>query len=223
MTFFKFYVLFGIFVESFPIIPIAFAARKWKQLPITLRLFSGFLAADLILNLVSDYFYYFQHFNLFLNYFYSFFQGTFIMTMFWYFLRSKMDRYFILLMILLNTSLLVVDFVFISKMNTNYLSGLFTNTSLFLISLYIFSKEAIKVIPVKIIQNEILLTLTLTLSIQFFIKTIEIFLSKYLMETTTNAFLWIQVRNIYSYVMLICLCVYTYTIYNIKTNESSDI
>jgi len=220
MTSFKFYFWFAVFVESFPIVPIFLAFKKWKVLPVIIKFFIGFLAADLLLNLVGDYFYYLQRHNLFLNYLYSLFQSVFILLAFWSFVKRKAEQLLILSLLLLNIVLLIIDFLFISKIGSNYISGFYINLVICFVSVYYFFKGFVNTKYQKKIPNDFFLTLSLILALQFFIKTIDIFLGKYLMETQVNAFLWMQVRNVYSYFMLFSLIIYTYVLYNFRTNET---
>ena len=218
MTSYKFYVGFAVFVELFPIVPFLVGIQKWKIASPGIRLFFGFLLADFLINLVSNYLFLLLVTNHFLYYFYSFQYTIFLFPALFYFFKNRKERLIIVILLGISLLLLTVDFLFISKIGINYVSGSFINFIIFLISIYYSSKEFGKNDKKSI--NEILLNLALILSLQFFIKSIETFLGKYLLETQTNSFLWTQVRNVYSYFMLFSLIAYTYFFSILKTDET---
>ena len=218
MASYRFYIWFAVFVELFPLVPFLVGVQKWKVIPLGLRYFLGFLLADFIINLVSNYLFLIRINNHFLYYLYSFQYSIFLLPSLRQLSRYRAERLIITILIAFSLLILIIDFFFISKIGTNYLSGLLINFFIFLISIYFSAKEFGK--NGKSGTNDLFLNITLILSLQFFIKSIETFLGKYLLETQTNAFTWIQARNLYSYFMLFSLIAYTYVFSIYKTDET---
>ena len=92
MTPFKFYIWFAIFVESFPVVPVFIAFKNRNRLSKGMQFFLGFLSADLILNLISNYYYFNGNNNLYLYYFCTLFQSTFILLTLIHFFESKYEK-----------------------------------------------------------------------------------------------------------------------------------
>lgn len=221
MTPFKFYDLFVTIVESFPIIPIIIGLIKWKRLPVGIKYFMGFLLTDLIINKIGDYYYYILHRNnLFLHYYYSLFQSTFILLSFYFFLKEKIEKKTLTILYIFCLFLLIIDFLFISKINYNHFSGPIINFIILSICVYYFSKN---IFYENDNSKQIMVTslnLSLVILLQFFVKFIDTFLEKYLLEAQNNAFLWLQIKDIYYYFMLLCLIMYSYIFYKIKFYET---
>lgn len=219
MTPYKFYLGFSIFVESFPLIPIIFGLRKWRYLSIGLRLFVGFLVSELILNGISYYYYYFIGNNLILGYLYSFFQASFLSLLYIEFSEIKLEKKIIFFLLLLSLTILVMDWILNIEKNDNYISALIINSFITLTSGYYFSKNIFSNKKDDFMDSDMKLLFSLILTFQFFIKTLDIFLEKNLLETLNNVFLWVHLRDIYSYFMLISLLIHSYLLQKIKSNE----
>lgn len=220
MTPFKFYDLFVTIVETFPVVPIFLGLRRWKLLSVGMIFFLGFFMADLILNKIGDYYYYvLRRNNLFLHYYYSLFQGCFILLSFFHFFKQKIEKLIVLFLAALCILLILVDFLYISGIDFNYISGPSIDLIIFCVSIFYFSNNIIDSNVKFSITKEFYLKISLILSLQFFIKFIDAFLEKYLLEAQNNAFLWLQVKDIYYYFMLFCLVMYSYIMYNIKNYE----
>ena len=220
MTPLKFYYIFGIFVESFPLVPIILGAKKWRQLTLGIKLFIGFLVAEFLLNCLTDYYHFVLHrSNLFLFYFYSFFQSTFILSAFIYFFRNRVEKIYVICLWILGVFFLISDFLFVSKINYNYLSNFCINLIIAGVALYYFI-TTVKVDNTKRRQQkEVQLVISAAVTLQFFVKLVNIFIEKYLLETQYNTFLTIQTRNVYAYFMLLSLIIYTYAFDKFKADE----
>lgn len=209
MTSFNFFLTFGTIVETMPIIPFFFAMKNWHKLSVGAKYISFFFISDFALNLVQDY-YYLQHtYNLFTYYFYSITQAIFIfLGLYHFFNKESKLRYITIFLLVISVFILYIDFIFISKIGLNYISGLTVDLLIFCLSCYCLSsnlKPKIKNFEeVKVLESSIILILTL----QFFIKFIDLFLGKYLLENQANGYLWIQERNIYNYFMFFCFGFY---------------
>ena len=219
MTFFKFYIWLLVFVESFPVVTFFFGLRKWKKLSPGIKLFLGYIAADLLLNLLSYYFYYIKHSTLSLFYFRAFFQCTFLLLAFREFSIEKIEKNIMFSLSVAGSLLLLAEFFLVSEAGYSYIPCFWINLTIFITSVYYFSKKIININKGKDTFDEIHLTITLIISLQFFIKTVEAFLIKYLLETQSNSFLWTQIDVIKCYLMLFCLVMYTYAFYNLGKNE----
>lgn len=186
MTAYKFYYYFGLFVEIFPIMPLVIGIRKWRLLPNAIKVLLFFLFTELILNLISDYFLFNRINNLFLSYFYSFFQVTFILIYFMQISSDKKEKFIISFFIFVSYLLLVIDFFTSKTQSINYFSGIFINIVILIVSLFYFNKyskvnnQANFIITIFSIAATILL---------FFIKIIDVFLTKFLLETQSNTLL----------------------------------
>ena len=219
MTPYKFYLSFSIFVESFPLIPIIFGLRKWKYLSRGLKFFMGFLGSELILNCISYYYFFFIGNNLILDYLYSFFQASFLLLLYTEFFKTKLEEIIIFLLLLSSIIVLVIDWVLNIEKNDNYTSALFINSFIALTSGYYFSKNIFLNKKDDFMSSDLKLLFSLLLTFQFFIKALDIFLEKNLLETLSNAFLWVHLRNIYSYFMLISLLIYSYLLQKVESND----
>ena len=220
MTPLKFYFWFGVFVELFPIIPIIVSLQKWQRLTIGIRFFILFLVSEFLINCVSNYYLFVLHIsNLFLFYFYPFFQNIFILTTFWHFFKRRWEQILSICLIFLSNILIILDFTFISKIGYNYLSNFGIDITITLISFYYvysyFPHNSFN----KSLTNKTKLIISTTIVLQFFIKTINIFVEKNLLESQFNGFVISQTRNIYAYFMLFCLLLYTYAINNVRKDE----
>lgn len=220
MTPLNFYHWFGLFMESFPLVPILLGLRKWRKLSLGFRYFLGFLITEFSLNCITNYYIFALHRgNLFLFYFYSFFQSLFILLAFWHFFNKKIERDFTLYFFFFSVILLIFDFMFVSKMDYNYLSNFCINLIISVFSFYYFFTTFPKDKFKKVHSDETELIISAALVLQFFVRTINIFLEKFMLETQNNSFLIIQTRNIYAYFMLLALLIYTYAFYTFKTHE----
>ncbi len=220
MTLLKFYFYFGVFIETLPLLPIFFGLRKWSILSLGVRFILLFLISEFLLNCLTNYYlFYLDRNNLTLFYFYSFFQSSFILFGFYNLTLNKNVRLSIIILWVLSVSLLIFDFLFISKIGYNYVSNFCVNLIISGLSFYYFYITFTKSPLIKSLIEETMLILSTALILQFFIRAINIFIEKNMLETQNNAFLVIQTRNVYSYFMLIALIIYTYAFYNLKVNE----
>ena len=220
MTLLKFYQWFGVFVESFLLVPIFFGIKKWVKLSVGLHFFIGFLIAEFLLNCISNFYIFELHkSNLFLFYFYSFFQSTFILSAFYQMLKNRNDRIIATVLWFISLTVLVYDFLFVSKIDYNYLSNFCINFIITVLSSYYFFSTFSKNQFKKHKTNDRELIISAGLILQFFVRTINIFLEKFMLETQYNGLLSIQTRNVYAYFMLFALLIYTYAFYTNKVNE----
>ncbi len=217
MTPFKFYFYFGIFVESFPLIPILYAVSKWKCLSWGIKFFVLFLVSELVLNIISDYFYFTGSYNLFLYYYYSFFQLVFMFLTFNQFFKLHLVKTVISSLFIVCLISLVIDYTFLSKVSYNFLSGILICLIVTLISGYYFATNILKSLNNNQSFSEINVRFSLIITLHFFVKALIIFLEKIYFDTQNNPFLWIQMRNIYYYFMLFCLILYCISFRNIKS------
>lgn len=220
MTTFRFFLLFGTIVESMPIVPFYFAIKNWRKLSIGAKYISLFIISDFVLNLIQDYYYYQHIYNLFTYYFYSITQATFIFFgLYHFFDKESKFRYISILCLTLSAIILYIDFKYISKIDLNYVSGLTINFLIFCLSCFCLSSN----LKSQIINFEKIIVLessiTLILILQFFIKFLDLFLGKYLLENQANGYLWIQERNIYNYFMFFCFVFYT-SIFRFSLNKN---
>ena len=197
-------------------VPIYFAGRKWINLSVNLKIFVAFLFSEFILNIISNYLYS-QHINnLFLYYYYSFFQNFFIFLFFISSLNLRKEKFIFLFFMILNFVLIFYDFRFISQIGINYVSGITIGVSLFLGSIYCLSatfslKENLK----NSLTNSYSFIL-LAIILHFFVKTIDTFITKFLLEDQNNAVLWMQEKTIFYYFIFLALLIYSYSFFKIK-------
>lgn len=216
----RFHFLFGIFVEFFPLVPILVGVAKWKNLTLGIKFFIGFLVAEVLFSGLTNYYLFvLDQKNLHLYYINSFLQSVFILTAFWYFLKKRSERIIILSLWCLCLALLVIDFVFVSKKD-NYFSQFFINLIILGLSFYYFFTNFPHNDFKKNQFNETELILSAALVLQFFSKSVTIFLEKFLLETQSNLHLVLQVRNVNAYFVLLSLWIYSYAFYKLKINEA---
>lgn len=220
MTLLKFYQFFGVFVESFLLIPIFFGIKKWTKLSMGLHFFIGFLIVEFLLNCISNFYIFVLHkSNLFLFYFYSFFQSTFILSAFYQLLKKKNEQIITSGLWFVSLAVLVYDFLFVSKMDYNYLSNFCINFIISVLSSFYFFSTFSRNQFKRHQSNDTELIISAALILQFFVRTINVFLEKFMLETQYNGLLSIQTRNVYAYFMLFALLIYTYAFYTNKVNE----
>lgn len=188
---------------------------------LSIKFFLFYLIAEFVIYLISDYYYYKRQNNLFLQYYSSFFNSSLLILMFYNLFKKNYEKTTLRLMFIINITLLFVDYEFFSKnKGYNYLSGFFINLVILLISIYFFQKELKIIKENNVLQNGTTLVISLVIILQFFIKLIDIFLQKFLLETQNYAIIILQEKNIFSYFMLFSLIFYTYAFYNIKISEN---
>ena len=221
MTLLKFYYGFGLFVEYVPLLPIILGIKKWKSLHTGVRFFIGFLIAEVLFNSLTDYYLFaLNRPTLFLFYINSFFQSSFILAMFWYLFKKNTKQIFAFYFWCVCVAMLVIDFLFVSKIDYNYLSQFCINLIITSFSLYFFYIIILTVNFKKHQSNEMELIISVALGAQFFFKTINIFLEKFLLETQYNTILAIQTRNVNALFSLLALLIYAYAFHKFKANES---
>lgn len=220
MTLLKFYFGFGLFVEYVPILPMLLGIKKWKGLPTGIKFFVGFLVAEVLFNGLTDYYLFALHRKtLFLFYINSFLQSSFVLAMFWCLFKTKREQNSTFNLWCLSFALLVIDFLFVSKMDYNYFSQFCINLLISGLSFYYFYTTFPTTNLKKYLPNETELIISAALVLQFFFKIVNIFLEKFLLETQYNAILNIQTRNVNAYFTLLALLIYAYAFYKFKANE----
>lgn len=218
MTPFKFYFYFGISVELFIFFPILFAVCKWRHISLGIKFVVFFLVSELLINIVSYYFYFTGSYNLFLNYFYSFFQLVFMFLAFYQLLTKHFVRIIVYLSFIICLVSLIIDYSNILKVSYNSFSGILISVIITIFSGYYFATNILQVESNKTpIFTETNIRISLIMTLQFFIKSLNIFLEKIYFDTQNNPFLLIQMRNIYYYFMLVCLILYCTSFRNIKS------
>lgn len=218
MTAYKFYYYFGLFVEVAPIIPFIIGLLKWQLLPNAIKTLICFLFFELILNLISDYFLFNRINNLFLSYFYSFFQITFTLIYFTQISTNKEEKIIILSLIFISYSLLILEFFTSNTKFGNYFSGIFVDIAILMVSLFYFHKH----LKVSNHTNSTITVFSIAATILlYFIRIIDIFLSKYLLETQSNTLLWLDEKTIYYYFLLFSWVIYSYALISFRKYENS--
>lgn len=212
----EFYYQLAQFSDFLPIIPIAMGLGRWKNLSIGLKCFWSFLVADLLINFAS---YHIHGSNRFLGYFYSLCYCSFILSTYFFFFKDAKEKKSVFVLLFFCLFLLTFDFFLFSGTNENYVSGILIDLVIVGTGIYYFSKYAVQK---KYHVIEANLFISIVLIFQFFIKAVEIFLDNFLMETQNNAFLWIQMRNIYYYFMVLSLLSITLIFYKLNFNEHKN-
>lgn len=91
------------------------------------------------------------------------------------------------------------------------MSGLFVNLILFGLSAYfLFTKMD------RMEVSSPLLLVLLALTIQFFIRSVDIFSKKYLLQSVYYGVFWFYEAIIFYYVMLLATAIFTYAFYLVK-------
>lgn len=221
MTLLKFFFWFSIFVESiFPIFPILIGWRHRNKMNLGVTFFICFLITDLILYWMSDYYYLKKQNNLFLHYFHDLFGNTLILLMYCFFFKSQREKIIIFSLLTLGNLALLIDFLFFSQQNDyNFYSATLTKLIVLVMSIYYFSTTFLLPQNKNKENSDVNLMIALTLTFQYFIKLVHVFLENFMVDTQNHAYLLIQEANIYSCFMLSSLIFYTYAFYNIKRNE----
>lgn len=217
----RFYFLFGFFVELFPLVVIGLGLKKWKRLTLGTLFFIGFLIAEVLFNEYSNYYgFVSDQPNLALYYINSFLQSVFILATFWCFFQKRIERIITVLLWCLCLVLLRIDFLWVSGEGYNYLSQFSVNIIITGLSFYYFFTN----FPRQDVSNqrfkETELIISAALVMQFFFKTINIFLEKFLLETQYNTILNIQTRNVNAFFSLLALLIYAYAFHKFKANEA---
>lgn len=210
MELLKFYKLFGPLVEYLYLIPLAAGIVKWKKLAPALKWIVIYLFFDYAISLVSNYTYKVLRVNnLFLFYYYSFFWNLTVCCFFYRITEYKRSIFFLLV----SGSVLVGFDYFLTAgdQGMNYISGLYINLVLFSLSTYfLFTKMD------RMEVSSPLLLVLLALTIQFFIRSLDIFSKKYLLQSAYYGVFWFYEAIIYGYVMLLANAIFTYAFYLVK-------
>lgn len=210
-----FHLGFSILVELCPIIPIFYAFRNVKYWNNGIIFFILFLLGELLISILGDYYILNSKNNLFLYHFYAFSRCTFIFFMYNSFFKNKKSVFlFTILFILL--IYIFLDYTYLSKTHYsyNYLSGSIISIIITLISAYYFSINVAKNKSSNL--EDFYLVISLVLTLQFFITSLNFILEKFLLDTLNNIMLWVQMKNIYYYFMLLCFIIYANAFKNIK-------
>lgn len=210
MELLKFYKLFGPLVEYLYLIPLVAGIVKWKKLDPALKWIVIYLFFDYAISLVSNYTYKVLRVNnLFLFYYYSFFWNLTVCCFFYRITEYKRS----ILFLLVSGSVLVGFDYFLTAgdQGMNYISGLYINLVLFSLSTYfLFTKMD------RMEVSSPLLLVLLALTIQFFIRSLDIFSKKYLLQSAYYGVFWFYEAIIYGYVMLLANAIFTYAFYLVK-------
>ncbi len=209
----EFYYKLARFSDFLPILPILMGLVKWKKLSLGLKCFMGFLLSDLLVNWVS---YNIKFDNRFLSYFYSFFYCLSIISTYFFFFKDDKEKKIVLILLGICNVLVVVDFLFVDRVNENFFSGMLIDFVIISISIYYFSRYFIQRKQYFIEAN---LFISIVLIFQFIIKLVEEFLDNFLTEMQNTGMLWIQMRNIYYFFMIIFLLIITFIYYKHKLYE----
>jgi len=197
-------------VEYLFVIPLVSGILKWKKLDTALRWVVIYLSFDFIISLVSNYTYQVLGINnLFLFYYYSFFWNLTICSFLYRISGFKRGISFLLIS---GCVFVVFDyFLTVGDQGMNYMSGLFVNLTLFALSTYFLF---IKMETME--ASSPLLLVLLALTIQFFIRSLDIFSKKYLLQSAYYGVFWFYEAIIYGYVMLLANAIFTYAFYLVK-------
>ena len=197
-------------VEYLYLIPLVAGIVKWKKLDPALKWIVIYLFFDYAISLVSNYTYKVLRVNnLFLFYYYSFFWNLTVCCFFYRITEYKRSIFFLLV----SGSVLVGFDYFLTAgdQGMNYISGLYINLVLFSLSTYfLFTKMD------RMEVSSPLLLVLLALTIQFFIRSLDIFSKKYLLQSAYYGVFWFYEAIIYGYVMLLANAIFTYAFYLVK-------
>lgn len=197
-------------VEYLYLIPLVAGIVKWKKLDPALKWIVIYLFFDYAISLVSNYTYKVLRVNnLFLFYYYSFFWNLTVCCFFYRITEYKRS----ILFLLVSGSVLVGFDYFLTAgdQGMNYISGLYINLVLFSLSTYfLFTKMD------RMEVSSPLLLVLLALTIQFFIRSLDIFSKKYLLQSAYYGVFWFYEAIIYGYVMLLANAIFTYAFYLVK-------
>lgn len=210
MEFLRFYNLFGQSVEYLFLVPLVLGFLKWGRLDPAFKCIVMYLFFDFVITLFANYAYRVLHVNnLYLSYYYSFFWNI---TVCWFFYRISRYKRSILFLLVSGCVLVVLDYVLtVGDQGMNHRSGLFVNLILFALSAYfLFAKMD------RMEVSSPLLLVLLALTIQFFIRSVDIFSKKYLLQSTYYGVFWFYEAIIYYYVMLLACAIFTYAFYLVK-------
>lgn len=221
MTLFKLYYNFTIFVELIiPFVPIFYGLKNWNKTSISIKLILFFLILDWLIYCYSFYLYNLGQNNLFLHYFHSFFNNLFILLSFYFLFTSRFEKKTLIIFIILNSIIVLFDYFYFKENNDfNFISGGWIDFIIFILSTYYFVINFISIEKNNepfYIEN---LLITLTLSLQFFIKLIDVFIKIFLFDTQNHSILSVQREIIYSYFMFFSILLYSYIFRQIKTYE----
>lgn len=210
MELLRFYILFGQLVEYLFLVPLVLGLFKWKKLDTALRWIVIYLFFDLVISLVSNYaFTVLGINNLFLFYFYSFFWNITVCCFFYGISKYKRS---ILFLLIFGCVLVVFDYILTAgDQGMNHRSGLFVNLVLFILSAYFLFTGMDKME----VSSPLLLVL-LALTIQFFIRSVDIFFKKYLLQSVYYGVFWFYEAIIFYYVILLAIAIFTYAFYLVK-------
>lgn len=210
MELLRFYKLFGPLVEYLFVIPLMSGILKWKKLNLALRWVVIYLLFDFVISLISNYTYKVLGVNnLFLFYYYSFFWNIAVCSFFYRISEYKRSIFFLLVS---GCVLVIFDYIFtVGDQGMNHRSGLYINLVLFVLSTYfLFTRMD------KMEVSSPLLLILLALTIQFFIRSLDIFSKKYLLQSAYYGVFWFYEAIIYGYVMLLANAIFTYAFYLVK-------
>lgn len=210
-----FHLGFSIIVELCPIIPLFYAFKRIKQWNDGITFFVLFLLSELLLNLLGDYYVLNRRNNLFLYHFYAFSRCIFIFLMYDRFFENK-KRIFLFTVLFVLLIYIFYDYLYLSKTHNsyNYLSGFIISTVITIISAYYFAINVPKNKSSHL--DDFYLVISLVLTLQFLITSLNFILEKFLLDTLNNIMLWVHMKNIYYYFMLLCFIIYANAFRNIK-------
>lgn len=209
MELLRFYKLFGQSVEFLFLIPLVWGLLKWKKLDSALRWITAYLLLDFVITLFANYTYRILNVNnLFFSYYYSFFWNI---TVCCFFYRIS-EQWNVLFLMIAGSALIVFDYILtVDDKGMNHMSGLFVNLILFGLSAYfLFTKMD------RMEVSSPLLLVLLALTIQFFIRSVDIFSKKYLLQSVYYGVFWFYEAIIFYYVMLLATAIFTYAFYLVK-------
>lgn len=221
MTLFKFYLNFAVFVELIiPFVPIFYGLKNWNKVSISLRLIFFFIFVEWLIHCYSFYLYNLGQNNLFLYYFHSFFSNIFILLSFYNFFISITEKRVIITLGILDNTILLFDFIYFKEYkNFNFLSGGLIDLVIFLLSTYYFATNFISVEKKNNPFYVESLLISLTISLQFFIKMIDVFVKFFLFDTQNHSILILQEEILYSYFMFFSILIYSYIFCKVKSYE----
>lgn len=210
-----FHLGFSILVELSPIIPMFYAFRCVEHWNNGITFFILFLSGELLISLLGDYYILNSRNNLFLYHFYAFSRCTFIFLMYDSFFEYKKRKILFTTLFILLTYIFF-DYTYLSKTHNsyNYLSGSVISVVITVISAYYFSINVAKNKSSNL--EDFYLVISLVLTLQFLITSVNFILEKFLLDTLNNIMLWVQMKNIYYYFMLLCFIIYANAFKNIK-------
>lgn len=205
------------------IVPILIAYTKFKKLSIGQKWFVGYLLVYFSINIISDIMVFcFNTKNLFLWYFYSLADLVFTFQTYRYFFQNQLKIKYLIILFSIGLGSLLLDLFWLTGFanEENYFSESVISLCIFVVSLYYLVNLLSKNIKENVF-NELNLFIALCLMVQFFLKAVLKFLSKYLFETESNYYTIVQYVNFFNFFNIITLLIVSWAFHNLFTSTGS--